>query len=340
MKAFLDPRQSRHDPRMFLKAGVPRPNPEAPGRVDRLREGALAAGCTLVAPRDNGSGPIAAIHPAEYLDFLATAHDRWQSVDGASDEVIPNVHPSRHAGSRPDGIVGQAGWHMADTACPIAADTWTSAYWSAQTALGAADAALQDGVAYALCRPPGHHAFADMAGGFCFLNNAAIAAQSLTTQGRRVAIIDIDVHHGNGTQGIFYQRGDVLTVSVHADPAAFYPFFWGHAHERGAGPGEGANLNLPLPFGTGDDGFLAAVETACGRIALFGADSLVVSLGLDAHEGDPFRALAVTTPGFSRIAARLADLRLPSVLVQEGGYLQPALGDNLAHFLTGWSTAP
>jgi acetoin utilization deacetylase AcuC-like enzyme len=176
-----------------------------------------------------------------------------------------------------------------------------------------------------------------MAGGFCFLNNCAIAAQWLRDHGEpRVAILDVDVHHGNGTQGIFWERGDALTVSVHADPVRFYPFFWGHAHERGAGAGSGCNLNLPLPRGTGTEGVLQALEAGFKRIRAFRPDVLVLALGLDMHEGDPLQGLTVTTDGFAEIAAAIAGLGLPTVLVQEGGYLQDALGPNLASFLRGF----
>jgi acetoin utilization deacetylase AcuC-like enzyme len=178
-----------------------------------------------------------------------------------------------------------------------------------------------------------------MAGGFCFVNNTAVAAARLAAAGRRPAILDVDVHHGNGTQGIFYARGDVLTVSIHADPAGFYPFFWGHAQERGVGAGEGANLNLPLPRGTGDAGWLEALGPALTRIRAWGADVLVVALGLDAFEGDPLKFLAVTTEGFGRIGAAVAGLGLPTLLVQEGGYLSDELGGNLTSFMTGFEAA-
>jgi acetoin utilization deacetylase AcuC-like enzyme len=226
---------------------------------------------------------------------------------------------------------------MTDTSCPISAATWGSALASAGSALHAADLVLGGArAAYALCRPPGHHAFAELAGGFCYLNNSAIAAERLANAGRRMAVLDIDLHHGNGTQGLFYARGDVLTVSIHADPVRFYPFFWGYAGETGEDEGEGANLNLPLARGTGDAGFLAALDTALARIAAFGADTLVLALGLDAHEDDPFAGLAVTTPGFARIGGAIAALSLPTVIVQEGGYLCPALGDNLEAVLKGF----
>ncbi len=189
--------------------------------------------------------------------------------------------------------------------------------------------------AYALCRPPGHHAYADQAGGFCFLNNSAIAAQHLLEAGRRPVILDVDVHHGNGTQGVFYARGDVLTVSIHADPSAFYPFFWGYAGETGEGEGLGANLNLPLAMGSGTDAMLSALDTAFEAIRRFKADVIVVALGLDAHEADPFQALKVTTQGFERMSAAIAGQALPLVCVQEGGYVSDALGESATAFLTG-----
>ncbi len=335
MKAFLDPRQRAHDPRHFMANGALSPNPEVPARIDALHQGALAAGCTFHTPQDHGAGPIAALHSAEYLTFLRSAHKRWSRIEGASPEVIPNIHPASRSDSYPKSVLGQAGFHQADTSCPISAGTWEAAYWSAQTALAAADALATDPVAYALCRPPGHHAFADLAGGFCFLNNAAIAAEALRQKGLRPAILDIDVHHGNGTQGIFYHRADVLTVSIHADPIRFYPFYWGHAHERGTGAGLGANLNLPLPRGTDDAGYLAALETALQTIDSFGADVIIIALGLDAHVNDPFQGFRVTTEGFTRIANAIAATRRRLLVVQEGGYMSPDLGPNLTAFLSG-----
>jgi acetoin utilization deacetylase AcuC-like enzyme len=277
------------------------------------------------------------VHTPEYLDYLQLAHREWSRLPGASAEVIPNVHPGRRPAHYPRSIVGRAGWHAADTASPIGPGTWEAVYAAAQVAVCTADAVLAGArEAYALCRPPGHHAYADMAGGFCFLNNTAIAAHRLLAQHARVAVLDVDVHHGNGTQAIFYARSDVLTVSLHADPADFYPFFWGHAHERGEGEGEGFNLNLPLPPGSGDDPWLAAGEIALERIARHAPGVLVVALGLDASESDPLQGLRITTRGFERMAARIASLGLPTVLVQEGGYLGPELGENLAAFLAAF----
>lgn len=339
MRAFFDERQWKHDPKHFMANGAILPNPEQPERINRLKRGAEDAGCTFEAPSDNGTGPIAAIHTAEYISFLETIHRRWKRIEGAGAEVIPNVHPANRSDGYPKSAVGQAGYHQADTACPIAEHTYEAAYWSAQSAIAGADALIEgDHSGYVLSRPPGHHAFADLAGGFCFFNNSAIAAERLLQAGYRPAILDVDVHHGNGTQGIFYHRDDVLTVSLHADPSRFYPFFWGHAQERGSAAGLGCNLNLPLERGSGDDAFLRELERALERVAAFGCSALVVALGLDAHEDDPFQGLAVTTPGFARIGARIAQLKLPTLFVQEGGYLSDALQENLNSVLTGFQS--
>ena len=336
MKAIFDDRQWKHDPQNFMANGVVSRSPEQPARIGVLKSAAEEFGYDFTPPADAGLGPIAAIHSAEYLTFLETIHARWSRIDGAAPEVIPNIHPANRTDSYPKSAIGQAGYHQADTACPISDHTWESAYWSAQTAITAADlvAAGETGV-YALSRPPGHHAFADLAGGFCFLNNSAIAAERLRTKGFRPVILDVDVHHGNGTQGIFYHRSDILTVSIHADPARFYPFFWGHAHERGDGDGLGSNLNLPLPRGTGDAKYLDTLDIALRQVTAFGADCIVVALGLDASIDDPFKGLAITAAGFARIGERLASQGLPLLLVQEGGYLSDALGSNLASVLGG-----
>jgi acetoin utilization deacetylase AcuC-like enzyme len=341
MKVFCAAeRQKVHYPRSFLVNGAQQPNPEVPERVDRLLQAAAAAGHDIAAPADHGLGPIAAVHTPEYLRFLQHIHERWARIPGASAEVIPNIHPDRRSASYPLSAVGQAGYHMADTACPIGPDSWESIRWSANTAAAGAHHVLGGApAAYALCRPPGHHAFADLAGGFCFVNNAAVAAMVLRGSHERVAIVDVDLHHGNGTQGIFYRRADVLTVSIHADPIRFYPFFWGHAHERGEGPGLGYNLNLPLPRGSQDDAFLGALDRGMESVEAFAPGALVVALGLDAFEGDPFGGLSVSTEGFGRIGQELAGLALPTVIVQEGGYLCDALGDNLAAFLAGFEAA-
>lgn len=337
MKAFYAAEQKAHDPKVFLASGQFKPNPEQPERVERLLTGAREAGCEILRPRDHGLAPMAAIHTPEYIDFLRTIHARWRAMPNASQDVIPNVHPMGRAHRYPTSPVGLAGYHMGDAACPISAETWDSACWSAWSAVEATLAVMGgERAAYALSRPPGHHAFADSAAGFCFFNNSGIAAQMLRKSAARVAILDVDLHHGNGTQEIFYRRDDVLTVSIHADPVAFYPFFWGHADERGEGPSLGYNYNLPLQRKSGDETFLEALDAAARRIAAYAPDALVLALGLDAFEGDPFGELTVSTPGFARIGEAVARMGLPTVIVQEGGYLCDALGANLTAFLTGF----
>ncbi len=234
-------------------------NPEQPKRIELLSQGAINAGCTLNAPTHFGMGPIGEIHSPRYLRFLQTVFKRWQKSVNSTGEVVPSIHPLSRNDSYPKSAIGQAGFHQADTSCPIGQHTWSSAYWSAQSAINLAQHML-DGAqhGYALCRPPGHHAFGEVAGGFCFLNNSAITAQYLSKRGARVAILDVDVHHGNGTQGIFYDRDDIHTISLHTDPARFYPFFWGQANELGLGRGYDFNLNLPLAHKKGDKDYLSA----------------------------------------------------------------------------------
>lgn len=323
-----------------MARGQPAPHPERPERAERLLAAVRDAGHEISGPDVFDARCLAEIHSADYLDFLERGFATWRQLTDAGPEMVPNAHPARRIARRPEGIVGIAGYHVADTACPIGPGTWDAARASADCALTAAGL-VRDGAphAYALCRPPGHHAYGDLAGGFCFLNNVAIAAQSLARRGERVAILDIDVHHGNGTQGIFYERSDVFFCSIHADPAAFYPYFAGYADERGAGPGEGCNLNLPLPPGSGDAAFLDALDQALEAIRGFRPAALLLSLGLDAQANDPLGVLRVTTDGFAAIAARVAGLGLPAVLVQEGGYLCDELGANLASFLAGFAEA-
>ena len=329
-----------HDPSGYISRGRIVPSPECPERADRFIKALHQAGYEDSEPHDHGLGPLAAIHSPDYLDFLMHGHAAWTAQPGAGPEIIANAHPGRNVLTRPEGIVGLAGYHMADTACPIGDGTWEAANASAQVALTAADAVIEGApAAYALCRPPGHHAYADIAGGFCFLNNVAIAAQYLRQHHERVAILDVDVHHGNGTQGIFYDRADVFFASIHADPANFYPFFSGYAHERGNGDGQGYNLNLPLAPGSGDAVFLEALATALAAIRRFAPSLLLVSLGLDAQENDPLGVLKVTTDGFAHIGAEIARLRMPTLIVQEGGYLCPELAENLIGFLTGFAKA-
>ncbi len=345
MKAIFDPAQSVYRPGRIMANGAFAPAPETPERAQTFLDTLRSLDIVPLPPPDSGSAALAAVHDERYLTFLQTILPRWRRIAGAPEEVMPNLHPvarpGEASGSYPVSAVGQVGYHIMDGAAPINAETWRSACASAQSAVHAADLVLSgESVVYAVCRPPGHHAARDLAGGFCFLNNAAIAAERLRSRHPRVAVLDVDVHHGNGTQQIFYRRDDVLTVSLHADPVRFYPFFWGYAEETGAGAGEGCNLNIPLTRGTGDDGYFAALDRALNQITDFAPGALVIALGLDAHENDPVQGLAITTKGFSRIAGRIAELRLPCVVVQEGGYASDALGPSLRAVIEAFLGGP
>lgn len=344
MKLFYHPDQKRHAPESFLLQGRSAPSPESPLRADLLIRGLAALGLAVSSPGEFGTlrlgERLANIHTPRYLDFLETIHTRWQALPDAAESVAPNVHPCGGGTHYPRHPVGQAGWHMHDMACPLGADSYAGILASAATAQAAAESvAGGERSAYALCRPPGHHAGPERAGGFCFINNVALAATVLRESVERVAIVDIDLHHGNGTQDIFYTRGDVWTGSLHADPADFYPFFWGGAAEQGDDHGRGANVNLPLPLGSGGSVFLDALDRLLERLADFAPQALIVALGLDAHHADPLAGLALETDDFTRIGRRLAALDLPAVLVQEGGYPTAALEYNLAAFMQGFTAA-
>ena len=341
MKVFWDPAQLLHAPCFFLQRGVVRRNLETPARAQALIEGCRALGLHPTAPPPADRAALEAVHLPAYLDFLRDAPAAWRGLPDHGPELVPNIHPSPEMlanGARPSrAVVGQVGWFTADTSCPITAETWPAAMAAAACALAAADAAAGGSTAYALARPPGHHAYPARAGGHCYLNNAAIAAQRLRDRGAvRVAVLDIDSHHGNGTQGVFWERADVLFVSVHGDPDGYYPWYVGHADERGAGRGAGCNVNLPLPAGTGDGGWLEALETGLAAVRRFSADALVLSLGFDASLDEPLGTLRVTEEGFAQAATRIAALRLPTAIVQEGGYNTEVIGTLLQRFLSAY----
>lgn len=340
MKVIFSEKQNEHSPTRYLRFGALIEYPESPERVRRLIAGALKAGLEPREPDAFDASHFEAVHPRRYLDFLENGHAEWMKLPGAFPEIMPSIRPIETPSAYPDHILGRAGWHIMDFAGALTAETWGAVRMSAMSALTAAELVSSGAdAAYALCRPPGHHAYGERSGGFCYLNNSAIAAHYLRRMHERVAILDIDVHHGNGTQSIFYDRDDVLTVSIHADPSSYYPFFYGYAEQKGETEGEGFNLNLPVPVKSGDRVWIAALESAVKRIADFKPGALVLALGLDAHEADPLNGGAVTTEGFATMARVIAGIGLPTVLIQEGGYLTPMLGDNLAAFLTAFRSA-
>jgi acetoin utilization deacetylase AcuC-like enzyme len=266
MITLYDPVQRTHAPETFIVAGRPQPIPEKPERIDMLLEGVKAFGSEVRKPPAIGDEVITSVHDPSYVAFLETLRERWARVPRSSDIPLPNVYAiqrdSLPPATVPEAVVGQAGFYLGDGACPVTDTTLSAARASAACAVEAARQVLAgEHLAYALCRPPGHHAASDLAAGFCFFNNSAIAAELMVRAGKRVAVLDIDVHHGNGTEAIFYDRADVFTVSIHAHPRRFYPFFWGYEDERGRGAGQGYNLNLPRERGLDVKGYL---QSHCG----------------------------------------------------------------------------
>ncbi len=336
MKTFYHPKQQLHNPRSYFSRGQMRTPQEIPARVDGILKGLHHLGLVVQEPTDHGIEPIAAVHDTGYLTFLQTAYQQWKEIpEDWGHEVMSNVFVREPNPLR--GILGQAARYLADGSCPVGEHTWQSAYWAAQSAMAATQAVLDgDRKAYALCRPPGHHARADAAGGFWYINSAAVAAQMLRSRFTKVAVLDTDMHHGQGVQEIFYHRDDVLYVSVHGDPTNFYPVVAGFEEETGEGAGKGFNLNLPMPHGSSEDYFFEQVDKAIEAINRFKPDALVFSHGFDTYIDDPQSKVAVTTMGFNRLGKLIGGLDLPTVVIQEGGYDLASMAVNTEHFFNGF----
>jgi len=333
MHVFFDDRQFNHAPDHYFRLGQDIPHPEQPERARLLCQVMVDLGQTITAPGDFGLQPLYAVHDRAYVDFFRTAWDRWTRETGHDHPAVPNYHTGRRVSRMPESAVGQLGYFSTDTSCPVTAGTWDAIYWSAQCAVEAArKVANGDGPAYALCRPPGHHASKDASNGFCFFNNAAIAAQDLCRTANKVAILDMDTHAGNGTQDIFYDRADVFTASLHTDPANYPPHYAGYADERGTGVGEGYHLNVVLTPGDEEAEILDRFDQMTAAIQAFAPDALVVSLGFDMGADDPLSEVGMTATGFAEMARRMAALGLPTAYIQEGGYLGPSLSDNARAF--------
>lgn len=335
METFFHPDQLLHHPRSYLSRGEMREAQEVPQRAIRLLAGVRKLGLEPIAPPNRGIKPILAVHDIGYLRFLESAHRQWKKMPADwGDEVISNVYVRE--GNARRGILAEAGFHLADGSCPVGEFTWRSAYWSAQTALAGAHSIIEaNPLAYALCRPPGHHARVDAAGGFCYLNNSAIAAQALRERFERVLILDTDMHHGQGVQEIFYARNDVFYVSIHGDPVNFYPAVCGFPEERGTGAGAGYNLNLPMPHGSEEGVFFDRLDEALCAARGFAPDVVVLALGFDVYKDDPQARVAVESEGFERLGSAVKSLGLPVLVVQEGGYDIATLDQNLKRFFDG-----
>ena len=339
MKTVYSPRHRLHADNQELNAGAILPAFELPARVDFIldRIRAVGLGPVLEAAPHDVVAAAAGVHDRGYLDFMADFWRLWLA-EGRTGPTMPYVWPARgQRDIRPDHVNGLMGYYSFDGGASFVAGTWEAVQSAAASALTAADLIIAgERAAYALCRPPGHHAGRSTMGGYCFINNAATAAQWFLDHGAaRVSILDIDYHHGNGTQEIFYERADVQMINLHADTAVAYPVFSGRADERGAGAGEGFTHNFSMPFGTGFDLWGDSLEAACRLIDGYGPDVVVVSMGLDTFEGDPISKFKLRRDDYPRIGARIARLNRPTLVVQEGGYAVADIGYNAVGVLTG-----
>jgi len=343
VKVFYSDVHFQHNPPFeIFDGGEKLPNFEVPERAQRILSALhQTSWAEILAPQNFGLEPLRAVHEAGYLDFLRSAYDEWQlsaiDADYPKTALLPATFPPAGWRRKPSSLLGLAGYYMMDLSAPIVAGTYAAALASANCALSAASALLEpeptfQKAAFALCRPPGHHAGRANCGGYCYINNAAVATNWLSRSGK-VALLDIDYHAGNGTQDIFYEREDVLSISIHADPHFEYPYFSGYADEIGAGAGLGFHRNFPLPAGTQDSQYLAALSEALKQIRAFDPKYLVVSAGMDLYGGDPLGKFQVTASGIRAIGREIASLGLPALIVMEGGYNNAALGENMLAFL-------
>lgn len=292
----------------------------------------------VIVADEFGLDPITRIHDPAFLDFLEQCWRDWQA-EGYRGEAIPTVWPARGMQQRiPNHIGGRLGYYAMAGETAISNGTWEAARASVNVAL-TAQAVIKNGAseAFALCRPPGHHAAGDMFGGYCFINNAAVSAQAFIDQGAsRVAILDVDFHHGNGTQAIFYNRSDVMFLSLHGDPKDAFPHFLGYEDETGSGAGEGFNFNYPMSPGTNYKTWESALDDACKKIANYSPDALVISLGVDTFEHDPISFFKLTSDDFKRYGATIGALKLPTLFIMEGGYAVDEIGLNTVNVLQGY----
>lgn len=340
MKTFYSPAHAVHAPKQEFERGELGPAVEIPARAEAVRARLVERRLgPVLPPQAFDDAALARVHDPAFIGFLAGAHAAWTARYGPdAADAIPSSWPARGLRDRRDGdIESQLGSYAFDTATAITKGTWAAARAAADVALSAAQSIAQgDRAAFALTRPPGHHASADVFGGYCYLNNVAIAAHWLADRGLKPAILDVDYHHGNGTQTIFYRRGDVFFVSLHADPATDYPHFLGFADERGEGAGEGKNRNLPMPRGTDWRGYAEALAEAARALDGFGPDVLLVSLGLDTYARDPISFFKIETEDYRRMGAAIARLKRPTLFVFEGGYHVADLAENTTNVLEGF----
>ena len=327
---------------MLRLPGYPAPYFEIPARAEAIVQAIREAGLGRIdEPHDFGMTPITDVHAPDFIRYLQAAYHSSRPFFDGTNPAIADTFIGRGWRHKPAGWPGQLGYYSFDVTAAVLEGTWEAAYWSAQCAITAADRVRSGSrLAYALCRPPGHHAAREQHGGFCYLNNAAIAAAALRRgTGQRIAILDIDYHQGNGTQEIFYADPEVLFCSLHASPDVDFPFFWGGRDERGEGGAIGCNRNWPLPHGVSESDYLAALGEAVAAVKEFRPGFLVLSAGFDLMENDPVPlgggSFRIGLSGLDSIARMIAGLTLPTVIIQEGGYNIERLGLYAVRLLTG-----
>ena len=312
---------------------------DRPERCERILDELKLRGYTeILEPGELDFDLVNGVHAPELVNFLADAWQQWKHL-GMDGDAVPNCFPARrmHTDRIPECIEGKLAYYCLSTDTAITSETWTSVKSSAACAVKAQQTVAKDGTAFALCRPPGHHAASSMYGAYCFLNNAAIAVQGFLRDGAgRVALLDIDFHHGNGSQDIFYERDDVLYASLHGQPEYVYPYFLGFCDERGAGAGEGFNFNMPMPPGTDSATWLQSLRDAIRVIAEYSPDAVVVSHGVDTFKDDPMSFFTIHSDDYIRCGKIIGRLKLPTLFVLEGGYAMDTVGINTVNVLDGF----
>lgn len=337
MKVYYHEKQALHNPQTYFSRGKMREPQEIPQRVEEFQKGVESAGFSITEPEDLGFDYLTKVHGFLYIDFLKTAYKEWHEVpEDWGEEVIPNVFVKDYNALK--GILAKSSRYIADGSAPIGKYTWESVYWSAQSALNAAKDITEGArLSVSISRPSGHHARRESAGGFCFINNAAIAAEYIleNSSAKKILILDTDVHHGQGIQEIFYDRNDVMYISLHGDPTNFYPAVAGFEEERGSGVGDGFNINYPFQHGISEESFLRLLSKAMKDAEIFNPDVIIHNMGFDVYKDDPQSKSQVTTKGMAKIAEAVVGLGKPVLGLLEGGYLIETLAINTESYICG-----
>ena len=341
MNIYYHPDQALHNPQTYFSRGKMREPQEIPKRVEEYQKGIQRAGLMVTSPEDFGFDYLTKVHGFAYIEFLQTAYKEWHEVpEDWGEEVMPNVFVKEYNALK--GILAKTSRYIADGSAPIGKFTWESIYWSAQSALNAAkDVAEGADLGVSISRPSGHHARREAAGGFCFVNNAALVAEYLleNSEAKKILILDTDVHHGQGIQEIFYDRDDVMYISIHGDPTNFYPAVAGFEEERGEGAGLGFNINYPFEHGASEELFFQYLDKAVEDIKVFNPDIIIHNMGFDVYKEDPQTQTQVETANMAKIATKIIQIGKPTLILIEGGYHIDTLSVNLTSYMNGIKSA-